>query len=196
MNNRNLGFFAIRILGVYAIIQSLPLFSYVILSWHYFTSDQNDIYRQQWYYLSNAIPFLLSFVMGIVLIVCSCWIARTLFLNEYEVSANEVTKSSDFQAICFSSVGILVILNSLPRLGMLIVNIWSMKSLNVDEHMIQLSFAPKAWEAGLAFTIQCGMGIVLFFGSRGLSNLWRRIQVAKYVKINNEEAEHEDQSTR
>jgi len=41
--------------------------------------------------------------------------------------------------------------------------------------------------SGLSVAVQCGIAIVLFFTARGLANLWHRIQVARYVRI--EEAE-------
>ena len=41
----------------------------------------------------------------------------------------------------------------------------------------------RLWTSGLSPIVECVLGVVLFFRSRGLANLWHRLQSARYVKI-------------
>jgi hypothetical protein len=46
---------------------------------------------------------------------------------------------------------------------------------------------------GIPAAIQCGLAVVLFFRARGLANIWHRIQIARYKRI--DEAEQSDSVT-
>ncbi len=192
MNNIKLGSFAIKLLGIYAIIQSLPLIQYLVFPIQSFIMDRNDdTQRQLLYYVTSSIPFLLSLLLGIILIKCSERVAHIIFSHEEFTPSDYSMPEKEFQAVCFSAVAVLVFLNSLPKLCMLIMNIWQIRQMRVQGIVDSNRYSANAWESGIAFLVQFTIAIILFFGSRGLSNIWHHIQAAKYVKINDDKNEQD-----
>jgi hypothetical protein len=191
MNNIKLGSVAIKLLGVYAIIQSLPLIQYLVFPIQSSIMGSDDTPRQLLYYVTCSIPFLLSLLLGIILIICSERVAHIIFRYEEYIPSINGMPEKEFQAICFSAVAVLVFLNSLPKLCMLIMNIWQIRQLRMQGVVDSNRYSINAWESGISFLVQFTIAIILFFGSRGLANFWHRIQAAKYVKINDDKNEQD-----
>ena len=79
MKNRELGSFGIKLLGVYALIQSLPLIQHLSILLAMRATGEDDAPRFMIMYTCQALPFLLILFLSIIFMTCSRGIARILF---------------------------------------------------------------------------------------------------------------------
>lgn len=184
MNTRELASFVIKMLGIYSFIHSLPLTQSVFYLF-YKIADRNDgaslsrILLQ----VASIAPFLLSLVLGIILITCSDRISRIVIRQKSDLPEFNSISSKRFQAICFSTVGVFVFILALPGLFHAIHAILFMRNQYTDGHLVEQRIADRALNSSIATAIQLIFAIILFFGSTGLANFWHRLQIAKYQKI-------------
>jgi hypothetical protein len=184
MSKRELAEFILKLLGVYAIIHSLPLFLYISLIFGSIGRDSNEASERVWMYLCMSVPFALTLVAAIVLLTCSHKLASALVKEDGPTGLTTSLSSQEIQTIGFSIVAVLVFLLAIPQLVQFSVTIWRILTLSATEFEGARSvFVRNAWQSGLSFAIQLTLAVLLFFRSRGLTNLWRRIQIAKYEKI-------------
>ncbi|MBW7992208.1 MAG: hypothetical protein FVQ84_19640 [Planctomycetes bacterium] len=180
MNNRELGSFAIKLLGVYALIQSLPLVQHLSILFGMRVIGEDDAPRRMIIYACQALPFSLILFLSIILMTCSRGIARILFREDIEINLGESGSWRELQSICFSCVAVLIFLQAMPRIGQAIINLWY---LQTQQDMRRGYLISQMWHHGISAVIQCVLAVVLFFGSRGLANVWHRIQIGRYERI-------------
>ena len=134
----------LKLLGVYAIIQAIPLFQYL---WGVIglidragerRASAMDILEHAWVCVSMAMPFLLMAVAAFLLITRSERIAGLLIKEDGPVSLVTPLSGREVQAIAFSAVGVLVFLQAVPKLCQLFMNLWYMRFQYVSEY----SFIP------------------------------------------------------
>jgi len=191
MNNIKLASIGIKLLGVFAFIQSLPLIQHIVFPIQSLIIGSDDTPRSLLYYVTCSLPFVLSLVLGIILITYSEKVVHIIFRKEEYTPSDYGLPGKEFQAICFSAAAVLVFLNSLPKLCIFIMNIWQIRQLRIQGIVDSNRYSTNAWESGISFLVQFTLVIILFFGSQGLANLWHRIQIAKYVKINDDKTEQD-----
>jgi hypothetical protein len=184
MNNRELGSFAIKLLGVYALIQSLPLVQHLSILFGMRVTGNDDASRFMIIYASQALPFLLILFLSIILMTCSRGIARILFREDIEINLGGSGSWRELQSICFSCVAVLIFLQAMPRIGQAIINLWY---LQTQQDMRRGYLISQMWHHGISAVIQCVLAVFLFFGSRGLANVWHRIQIGRYERIDEDE---------
>ena len=169
-----------KFLGIYSIIQSIPLLGNIF---QVFAFAKEDSSLSSNLVISTALPFFLMAFLGIALFFFSNTFARKMVpLNELGTSDNYFTPK-DFQVIAFSIVGILMIVIAIPKIFQIGWNVHALKSAgdqrNIQELMTEnLSFA-------LATGIQFIVGFLLFIGSDLLSSGWhfivRRLKYEKNI---------------
>jgi len=186
MTKRELAELILKLLGVYAIIQSLPFFEPLIglLRGLVYGSERvpGDVSAS----LTMSIPFVLTAGAGIILLAWSGSLSRVLVKDDGDAKLTTSLCAEEVQAIGFSVVAVLVFLLAVPQLAKFIGYVWFIASLR-NSRAPMTGHVMSMWQNGLSFVVQCGLAIVLFFKARGLANLWHRIQAGKYVKV--EEAE-------
>ncbi len=179
MTKRELGAFVLKLLGVYAIIQSLPLLGF-ISSVLVVPRYQSDNLFSRWMFIGISTPFILTAIAGIVLLRYSRSLAFFIVKEDDNVELSTTLSSEDIQAIGFSVAAVLVFLLAIPQLSQFITSLWYAATEGRESIFVRL-----ALQAGLSAVVQFGLAIILFFRARGLANLWHRIQVGKYVKVEN-----------
>jgi hypothetical protein len=183
MNSREVASLALKLLGVYAIIEALPLLQYLGALAAMPSSERASIVMRAWAYLAMFVPFALVAIAAFVLLTQSEGIARLLVKEDRTISPGGLS-SRDVQTIAFSIVGALVFILAMPGVCQLIMNLWYLGPGYYGgpspERSRQL-FRIATSAAGPV--IQCVLGIVLFFRSRGVANFWHGLQSARYVKI-------------
>ena len=196
MSKREFTSVIVKLLGIYAIIQSLPLLQPLGTLLGVISRVSDDFPHQAWLYVGMSVPFLLVVIVAILLLVCSGKIARFIIKDDGDLSLLSPLSSRQFQAICFSAVGVFVFLGALPQLSRLFMHLWQVFQLKKQYANGQFTQRPliSTCLAGIPVAIQCGLAIILFFRSTGLANLWHRIQIARYVKV--EQAEPGDSEDR
>ena len=182
MTKRELTALILKLLGIYAIIQSLPFLQFfpAILGGLGYETGRTP--NQVWVYVTMSIPFALTAVAGIILLMNSHSIACVLVKDDGDAKLSASLRAEEVQAIGFSVVAVLVFLSAVPRLAQFIGYAWFTASARSSQAPMAVHIM-SLWQNGLSFAIQCGLAIVLFFRARGLANLWHRIQVGKYVKV-------------
>ena len=186
MTKRELAELILKLLGVYAIIQSLPFFQPLIGLLRGLVYESERIQSQVSASLTMSIPFVLTAGAGIILLTCSRSLASILMKDDDDAKLTASLRAEEIQAIGFSIVAVLVFLSAVPRLAQFIGYVWFIASLRSSQAPM-VGHVMSMWQNGLSFAIQCGLSIVLFFRARCLANLWHRIQAGRYVNV--EEAE-------
>ena len=186
MTKRELTSLILKLLGVYAIIQSLPLLQHFPAILGGLGYETGRIPSQVSVYVTMSIPFVLTAAAGILLLTCSRGLACVLVKDDGDAKLTTSLRSEEIQAIGFAVVAVLVFLSALPQLAHAIGYLWFISSLRGPEGQTA-RLVIGVWPRGLSFAVQCGLAIVLFFRAQGLANLWHRIQAGKYVNV--EEAE-------
>ncbi len=186
MTKRELAAFALKLLGIYAIIHSLPLLPYISLMLRMLRLGSDEIYRKLWMYLSMSVPFALMAAIAVVLLTCSRGLASVLVKEDGPAGLGTSLHPQEIQAVGFSVVAVLVFLLAMPKLVQFIMSFWYIQSAAKFEGA-RPRLIINVWESGLSVAVQLTIAILLFFRSRGLTNFWRRIQVAKYEKIEESE---------
>ena len=94
------------------------------------------------------------------------------------ISKPEVELSSkNIQSIAFSIVGVILIVIAIPKLVQIGANIQVLANAEEEDTIKNISASTWAYFIGLA--AQMFLGILLFFGAKGLSSLWYFFQKAR-----------------
>ena len=167
MSQRGFVVMALRLLGIYALIQMFSL-SQGFVYYIYGTS------RQDWQSLIPLVSLVATFGFGIVLLVYADRLAARLGYGSEPMGLGTKTGLSgrELQAIGFSLVGVLILVRVTTHLAGMLSN-------------ILVVFSPPSglagqWDriitnsllGGIAFVLQLGLGIGLFFGGRWLADWW------------------------
>lgn len=172
MTKREITAIVLKLLGVYAILQAIPLLQYL---WGFIAMvvrDRSEVLEQAIYFLGMGISFLLMVVAAFLLLVRSERIAGLLVREDGPVSQTPTLSGPEVQAIAFSVVGVAVFLHAVPKLCQLVLNLWYLRSRNLPTD----GLVESTWHLGAAVAIQCGLAAILFLRARGLAHFWHRIQ--------------------
>ncbi len=157
MTNRELASLGIKLVGLYCLIQVVARvagFSYSLLSGQAKMPALGLFFG----------VFLVFVALGVLLIWKSERFVH-LALPRAERSSHEGSEPPRLQAVFFSVVGVVLIVQALPSV-----------TLFVARHWIEES-PPFGWQWPhlAALLVQVVLGVALFLGSAGLTRIWRRI---------------------
>jgi hypothetical protein len=159
---------ALKIIGIYALIQSIPLLGAFIQ-----TSSivDDEFVLKPLAVIGTVVPFGLMIVSGLCLTIFSKKVADRMF--PVIKSENRLTEtSSDYlHSIAISIVGLLLMVFSIPHLADIIWNYHAMK--NAGDEMPMKSLLDKNWNYALRSGVQFLMGFLMFISSRVIATLWR-----------------------
>lgn len=173
----------LKLLGVFAIIESLPLLQHLTMI---ISMLGDDAPKRIWMFIGLMVPFLLVFTAGVFLLRSSEKLGAALVREDDTLGTGSSLHSKDIQAVAFSVVAVLVFLLAVPRLIHVISNIWILLSMEPPSHM-RNSLVVNTWQMAITAAVQMGLATFLFFRSQGLVNFWRRIQTSRYVKAGDAE---------
>lgn len=181
MTYKDFTFVALRIFAVYILIQSFMDLSRIVnyyLIPVYYEEMQELSHVNMWL---NLGPFIVQLVISLVL-----WLYAeklcSLFIPKYKDAKNQVEHTEkqmslsvhQFQVASVSIVGLAFIVHTLPSFFPLLQNWLNLKEIGVyyaDPRMkgeVLFSFLEKL--------LRLILGIILFFGSKGLVGLLKRIR--------------------
>ena len=157
---------ASKFLGIYALIQSIPLFGNIsqLIA---FAGDDPSLTLSL--ILATIIPALLMVMLGIVLIIFSNIIAKRMLPDEPEHTKGSLS-TKDIQSVAFSIIGLLMIVLAFPKIIQIIVNVHALKTAGDERRITELM--SSTWAFATATGIQFIIGILLFIGSEILSSVW------------------------
>jgi hypothetical protein len=186
MTKHELASFALKLLGIYAFIESLPLFHFLGSLAYMLQSNRSEAVPEFWATVGMLIPLLLMAAAGAVLVAFSRNLAPRLVGEDKPLSMPSALTGSDAQAIGFSIVAVLIFLHAIPQIGHVIWTGFYTFSRRFSEPMPGW-IARDILQYGIPAVVQLVLAVVLFLQARGLSSLWHRIQVAKYVRVEDTE---------
>jgi hypothetical protein len=182
MTKHELASFALKLLGIYVFIESLPLFQYLGGLAYMLKSSRQGAVPEFWASVVMLIPLLLVAVAGAVLFIFSRDLAPRLVGEDGPLGMSGILTGDDVQAIGFSIVAVLIFLRAVPQMGQAIWTIFDALSQRYSEPPSERA-VQNFFRYGIPTIIQLVLAVVLFFQARGLANLWHRIQVARYVRV-------------
>ncbi|QOY35228.1 hypothetical protein AWH56_021425 [Anaerobacillus isosaccharinicus] len=180
MNIRFLAIVSLKILAVYVVVlalRSLPMFISSAQMLVHLRESNFEVGRGDEIGLLfvGIIPFLILTSLGVLFWVNAEKISEFIFRKQ---QLDDVTKKEDekqflheLQIMIFSIVGLLVLIQTLPQLFNLIPSVILLSDKygmnNSEIHTI-------IWLVGSL--VQIGIGAYLFFGSKGLSGILKKIR--------------------
>lgn len=177
----------LRMLGIYAIIRSIPMVQHLSFLFSMDTNHIHELQKPLWFYVGNVAPSFLYVCVIILLLVRSNSIARLIIKDDGVTTFASSLSSKELQAISFSVMAIVIFLLGLPSLSNFTIFLWELSSRHFNNQEVEALLIRGTWRTGISVVIQYGLAVYLFFGSKGLANFCHRIQIASYVKINDVE---------
>ncbi len=184
MTRHELASFALKLLGIYALIEALPLFQSLGGLVYVLRSDGPQAATQAWVYVIMLIPLLLMAAAGAVLLVFSRDLAPRLVGENNPLSIPSVLTGRDVQAIGFAIVAVLIFLHAIPQIGQAIWTGYYAVSRHLSEP-VSGRMRQDFWRYGVPAVIQLVLAVVLFLQARGLADLWHRIRAGGQAKTGN-----------
>lgn len=181
MTKHELASFALRLLGIYAIIESLPLFQFLGSLAYTLRSNRNEPVVEFWAIVGMLIPLLLMAAAGAVLLVFSRDLAPRLVGEDKPLGIPSVLTGRDVQAIGFSVVAVLIFLRAIPQIGQAVwIGFYTSSGGfgGPGGRMVQ-----DILRYGIPAVIQLALAVVLFLQARGLADSWHRIRFGTHVRI-------------
>jgi len=189
MTKHELASFTLKLLGIYAIIESLPLFQFFGGLAYALQLDRSGPVADFWPSLIMLMPLLMVAAVGVVLVAFSRNLAPLLVGKDGPLGMSSVLTGHDVQAIGFSIVAVLIFLRALPQMGQAYWAVFDAFSRRYSEpasgRIVQNFF-----RYGIPAVIQLVLAVVLFLQARGLSDLWHRIRIGRYGSV--EDAEQKE----
>lgn len=121
MSKQDIGSLAVKILGIYMIIQGINVFSNLITI-YILTPQQESIN-----YLIGIFPFLFLIIFGALLWLLSETITVVMIKGQSHIQEDPGLKASDIQRISFSVLGLSLLGNSIPRLVSLVESVYPIR---------------------------------------------------------------------
>jgi hypothetical protein len=159
---------ALKLLGIYAIIQALPTLGTFPSMFAFADGDKGYMF------LGSILPFILLFGAGVFLILSSNKLASKMMVgDEINIPTTQLT-GRNVQTIAFSILGIAMIAWAIPEFSKIFANIQLLKNAGDEFPRKSIGIGTQVYAIGLS--IQCVVGLLLFFGAKGLSSIWFFLQ--------------------
>ena len=174
MTNIELGSLSLKLAGIYTLVQALPMLQVFSLLLTEFGRRPVAETHPDWGTLVavELTPFFLMLLMGYLLIRYSAVLARNVFADP-EAPATTLVNVADLRALALSVIGIAMVASALPRFTRFAFY------LSARSDSVRSMFALTG-DMGPELVERCAqllIGLGLFFGQRGLADLWRKLRV-------------------
>jgi hypothetical protein len=174
MEKKQIASLGCKFLGIYAIIQSIPLLGNVF---QVFAFAKDDSSFGASLLISAFLPFLLMAFFGFELLFFSNKFAKKMVPANDSVNSDNILSSKDLQVIAFSIVGLFMIVHAIPKIFQIAWNVHALQSAGDQRDTQEL--LRQNWSFTLATGIQFLIGLFLFIGSELLSSGWHFIRREK-----------------
>jgi hypothetical protein len=173
MNQNQIASLSLKLLGIYAIIEAIPLLRELsqVFVWRGSKIQmvggqiQTDLLL-----IGILISFGLLSLVGFCLIYFSKSIATRMTTKDEIITETTVLTARNIQSIVFSVVGLVMIVIAIPHLVQLAANLQALKSAGSE--MVKQDISIGTWAYSIGIAVQFIVGLFLFFGGRCLSSLW------------------------
>ena len=172
MTKREVASLALKLSGIYAFIVSVSSLHTMMYMIAMHTNHANRVTISPFWAAGSAISFLFLVFLGWYLISASERLSRRLFPQDVEGDKISAFSSENMQTIAFSIAGLLLLTKAVPGLFQVILRISDIYSRNLP-----LAFSKgRLVQEAVVVVVQLALGLYLFLGSKGLSELWHKMQ--------------------
>jgi hypothetical protein len=183
MTQNQIASLSLKLLGIYSIIESIPLLRELsqIFAWRGSRIEmESGPLRTDLLLMGIMTSVGLLLLLGLSMIIFSNSIARRMITEEETINEKTELTAKNIQSIAFSIVGLVMIVIAIPHLVQLAANIQAMKSVGSESVKRDISIGTWVYSIGIA--VQFIIGILLFLGGRGLSSIWFFFQKIRPMK--------------
>ena len=167
MQAKDIASLSLKILGIYSLIQAVPIIQPIFMMWTAINRAKTqgaDLSFSSVALLS--LPVIILIFIGIILIIFSSFLGSKLTSCQINTTDNSASKS-DIQSIAFSVVGIFAFIWAAPSLLTIIFNMYIIHSTAAAGNAVINTFSHIA-----GLVAQIVLGLFLFFGSSRIVRFW------------------------
>ncbi len=188
MSKREFTAIILKLLGIYCLIQSLPLFGYLGMIVNFSRDDRVNLFYSVLAFVIATIPFLVMLLASYILLRYADKLAKILIKEDGGMDITADVRPEELQAIGFSIAAVIIFLMAIPNLIYVIGSLCYFLMSDEFQSIYAVILRGK-WSTLLSVVIQMALAVILFFRARGLANFWKRIQIARYEKIQDDQEE-------
>lgn len=181
MTKREIISLFIKLMGVYALVQLVPVIvsAMALLGTSLLQLKEQPLTTLSAGFLMLIIP-LLWIVLCLRLIGKSDWLAERLYPVDAPAGQLTTLGVQDIQRLGYHFIGLLLVVKSLPTLIMALYQFLILSGQPYEHRYQALSMYSHQW---ISQALQLAIGLYLFLRPKGLANLWARMQgkVPDYV---------------
>ncbi|MGD0022342.1 MAG: hypothetical protein ABSC54_08575 [Smithellaceae bacterium] len=183
MTQKQVGSLSLKLIGIYSIIEAIPILQ--SLTGVFALRGSKNVMESQPFNTDLLLIGILTSI-GLLLLLGVCLITFSKALAKKIVEENETEDSSaelsaqNIQSIAFSVVGLIMVVIAIPHFVQLAANLQALKNAGSEFPKQSISIGTWAYNIGLA--AQFIIGILLFFGGKGLSSIWHFFQKTRPLK--------------
>ncbi len=183
MTQNQIASLSLTLLGLYSIIEAIPLLREL---WQVFAWRGSKIEMESGPLHTDLLligiltSFGLLLLVGICLIFFSNSLAKRMITEETIINPTTELTARNIQCIAFSIVGLVMIVIAIPHLVQLTANYQALKS--AKDEMIKQKISIGTWAYSVGLVAQVIIGLLLFLGGRGLSTIWYFFQKLRPMK--------------
>jgi hypothetical protein len=184
MSPSNFAILALRLLGIYFFVESVPLFSAAALEAAFAEKISETPGAPQIPGFSGSAVFLAFtpavslLVLGLLMFLFAVPLARRLSPPVSDEVKKNTWSFEDIQAIIFAAVGILILSDALPGVGRALVNLYSWYGFPQADGAVVSARLRGDWMYSAGVIAQMIIGLVMVLSPKGFRNLWRWLRTA------------------
>jgi hypothetical protein len=183
MKPNQLATIVLRLLGVYCLVEVIPLFSFVPTAIAFVQSESVDgrgnLAATAAILAATVLPVAFKLLAGVLLLAFSTkWGDRLA----QPFSAGENTTAISFeqaQALAFAVAGVLIFADTLPQLFHSLSRLANWALAGRNDWQSQKGYRIYSFQeatASVGIIAKAALGLVLFFRARGFANFWRSLR--------------------
>ncbi len=183
MTQNQIASLSLKVLGIYSIIESIPLLRELsqVFAWRSSQIEmENGTFNANLLLIGIITSVGLLALIGSCLIIFSKFFAKRMIHEEEEINAHTELSAKNIQAVAFSIVGLVMIVIAIPHLVQLAANLQALKSAGSGSVRKDISIG--TWAFSISVAVQFIIGVLLFWGGKGLSSIWYAIQKTRPMK--------------
>jgi hypothetical protein len=180
MKANQLATLVLRLLGIYCLIQIIPVFNLAIntipLMQGPQTDGRNSTFSQIVLFMVLLFPFGLRLIIGILLLKRSAIWGNRLVPDENGQDCITAISFQQAQTLAFAVAGVLIFADALPSLFTGIFNLVNWFESHVSHPELQSNSTVRSGLTALGALAKALLGLGLFFCAHGFANFWRSLK--------------------
>jgi len=178
---------SLKLAGIYSIIQAIPILKFIDFGFffknsNYFATNSDKMFKMNYLFIGTFTSFFLLLLVGAILIIFSQKIAKKITKGDEDNNSLSGLSAKDISSIAFSVIGVILIVIAIPKLVQVGANIQFLKQ--AGDEMPTRGVLASTWAYSIGLIVQIIIGLLLFFGARGLSTIWCFLQKIRPMKDN------------